>query len=37
MGYDGLPIRQKGETDRQFIGRNSTFFSDVLRQKCPPL
>jgi hypothetical protein len=27
MGFAGLPIRQKGESDRAFIGRNSAFLA----------
>jgi len=37
MGYAGLPVRMKGESDRDFIGRNSTFFSNILKTKCPTL
>ena len=37
MGFAGLPVRRKGENSRAFVGRNSNYFSDVLRTKCPPL
>lgn len=37
MGNAGLPVRQKGESTRSFIGRNSAYFSDILRLKCPAL
>jgi hypothetical protein len=30
----GLPIRKKGESKWDFIGRNSSYFSGVLRDKC---
>ncbi len=37
MGYAGLPIRQKGEKDEAFLRRNSAYFSDILKTKCPTL
>jgi hypothetical protein len=37
MGNSGLPIRRRGESERDFVGRNSAFFSDILKTKCPPL
>jgi hypothetical protein len=37
LGVPGLPIREKGESEKAFIGRNSTYFSQVLSSKCPTL
>lgn len=37
LGIPGLPRRKKGESDWDFIGRNSSYFSSVLREKCPVL
>lgn len=37
LGVPGLPTRKKGESQWDFIGRNSSYFSSVLREKCPTL
>ena len=37
LGVPGLPIRRKGEGMKEFMGRNSSYFSSVLRGKCPTL
>jgi YD repeat-containing protein len=37
LGIPGLPVKRKGESERDFIGRNSTYFSQVLSSKCPTL
>jgi hypothetical protein len=37
LGIPGLPVRKKGESERDFIGRNSAYFSGVLSTKCPVL
>jgi hypothetical protein len=37
LGVPGLPLQKKGESIRDFIGRNSSYFSGVLRDKCPTL
>jgi hypothetical protein len=37
LGVPGVPVRKKGESIRDFIGRNSSYFSGVLRDKCPTL
>ncbi len=37
LGVPGLPVRKRGETEGAFIGRNSTYFSQVLASKCPVL
>ncbi|HET8669063.1 MAG TPA: RHS repeat-associated core domain-containing protein, partial [Candidatus Saccharimonadales bacterium] len=37
LGVPGLPVRKKGESRQDFIYRNSSYFSGVLREKCPVL
>jgi len=37
LGVPGLPERRNYKSDREFIGANSTYFSKVLKSKCPPL
>jgi hypothetical protein len=37
LGVPGLPERRKYKSQREFIGANSTYFSKILKLKCPPL
>src|SRR5688572_13983790 len=37
LGVPGLPTRRKGESKSDFMRRNSSYFSSVLREKCPTL
>jgi hypothetical protein len=37
LGLPGLPNRRDYKSKRDFIGANSTYFSNALATKCPPL